>query len=552
MKGFLKTSVWFLLILGVAGGAFYAGRQFALAAGASASAAKVKYHCPMHPTYVSDRPGDCPICGMSLVKIDDAKAGSELAGHAAAAPTVPDRMPVFVSPERQQQIGVTTAPVEKRRLDRSIRTVARVAYAEPRLSWVNTKINGWIEKLHVNTTGQFVKKGEPLLEIYSPELVAAQEEYLIALRAKQQVSGPDGANLLAAAKRRLQLWDIGDDQIAALEKTGQPRKTLTIVSPVDGYVTEKAALQGKSVMPGENLFRVADLSAVWLLADIYEYELSAVKVGQPATVTLSYLPGEKFEAAVSYIYPYLEGQTRTVKVRLEAPNPALKLKPDMWANVELQVDSGEVLTAPASAVIDTGGRYVAFVSKGDGHLEPRELKVGRRNDDWFEILGGVAAGENVVTRALFLVDSESQLKAAISGMGSAGEHQHGAAPAGPPAEPLASVLNHYVTIQSALAADKLDGVREAAKNISKLMSDPIKTQAAAVATAQDIAAARERFKLLSASVIQVVDQEHVQTGRLFEAHCDMAKASWLQEGRDLRNPYFGKSMLDCGAIRKTY
>ena len=546
MKGFLKTFVLILIVLGVVGGAFYAGRQFAPPTGASATAPKVKYHCPMHPTYVSDRPGDCPICGMSLVKIDDAKSGGEHAAAGPAAPTVPGRMPIFVSPDRQQQIGVTTAPVEKRRLDRSIRTVARVAYAEPRLSWVNTKVNGWIEKLHVNTTGGFVKKGEPLLEIYSPELVSAQEEYLIALRARKQVSGDDGANLLAAAKRRLQLWDIGDDQIAALEKTGQPRKTLTIVSPVDGYVVERTALAGKAVMPGENLYRVADLSTVWLLADIYEYELPAVKVGQPAAVTLSYLPSEKLDAKVGYIYPYLEGQTRTVKVRIEAPNPALKLKPDMWANVELQVESGEVLTVAASAVIDTGGRYVAFVSNGDGHLEPRELKIGRRNDDYFEVLGGLAAGEKVVTRALFLVDSESQLKAAISGMGSAGEHQHAAMPA----ELLASVLNHYVAIQSALAADKFDGVREAAERIAKLLPDPIRAQASAVATAPDVATARERFKPLSASLIQHLDRENVQTGRYFEVYCDMAKASWLQAGRTLRNPYYGKEMLECGEIKR--
>lgn len=540
MKGFLKTSVWLLLILGVVGGAFYAGRQFAPAAGAAASAAKVEYHCPMHPTYVSDRPGDCPICGMSLVKIDDAKSGGEHAVTGAAAPAVPGRMPVFVSPERQQQIGVTTALVEKRRLDRSIRTVARVAYAEPRLSWVNTKINGWIEKLHVNTTGQFVKKGEPLLEIYSPELVAAQEEYLIALRAKQQVGGDDGASLLAAARRRLQLWDLTDKQIAELEKSGKARRTLTIASPVDGCVVEKMALQGKAVMPGENLYRVADLATVWLLADVYEYELPSVKPGQDAAVTLAYLPGEKFAARVSYIYPYLEGQTRTVKVRLEAPNPALKLKPDMWANVELQVESAEVLVAPADAVLDTGGRYVAFVSKGDGHLDPRELKIGRRNDDYFEITRGVAAGEKVVTRALFLLDSESQLKAAIAGMGAS--HAD---------EPLLNALAHYVTIQSALAADKLDGVREAAESVAKLLPGPIGAQAAAVAAASDIATARERFKLLSASVIQLVDQEKLQTGKYFEAYCDMAKAGWLQAGRTLRNPYYGKEMLECGEIKRS-
>jgi Cu(I)/Ag(I) efflux system membrane fusion protein len=537
VKRLLKTSVLLLLSIGLLAGAFHAGRQFAPPARAPATAAKVKYHCPMHPAYVGDRPGDCPICGMSLVKIDETKPGGEPARH--PAPTVAGRVAVFIKPDRQQQIGLTTSPVAKRPLERSIRTVARVTYAEPRLAWVNTKFQGWIERLHVNTTGQFVKQGEPLLEIYSPELVSAQEEYLIALRAKQQVGGDDGANLLAAARRRLQLWDISDDQIAALEKTGQPRKTLTLVSPVDGYAVEKAALQGQAVMPGENLYRVADLAIVWLLADIYEYELPAVKPGQPATATLSYLPGEKFTAKVSYIYPYLEGQTRTVKVRLEAPNPGLKLKPDMWANVELQVESGEVVTVAASAIIDTGSRHVAFVSKGDVHLEPREVRVGARADDCFEVLGGLAAGERVVTRALFMVDSESQLKAAIAGMGPS-----------PADHPVSSALAHYVEIQSMLAADSFKGVREAAESVAKLMSDPIRTQAAAVATAPDIAAARERFKLLSASLIQHLDRERVQTGKYFEAYCSMARASWLQAGREPRNPYFGKSMLDCGEIKR--
>ena len=562
MNRSLKILLLFLLVLGAVGAAFYAGRQTAPPA-AGAAAAKIKYHCPMHPTYISDRPGDCPICGMSLVKIDEAKAPGAHAGQATQAPQVAGRAGVFLSPDRQQLIGLSSSLVEKHRLTRSIRTVARVTYAEPHLAWVNTKFAGWIEKLHVNATGQAVRKGEPLLDIYSPELVSAQEEYLLAARA-------NNSPLLEAARRRLQLWDINDPQIAQLEKSGKPRKTLTIFAPLDGYVIEKTALEGKAVMSGENLFRIAGLSTVWLMADIYENELPLVKLGQPAEVTLTYLPGEKFTAKVSYIYPYLEGQTRTAKVRLEAHNPQLKLKPEMWANVVLEVESTETLAVPASAVIDTGTRNVAFVDKGDGHLEPRELKIGLRTDDQFEVLAGVTAGEKVVTRALFLVDSESQLRAAIAGMGAGGHqhdgapraepaktppaetssHQHTSPPAAVPQEAIASATDHYVKIQTALAADKLDGVRDAAEAISKLLPAPVADQAGAVAAANDIETARTRLKPLSVSLIQLLDRENFKTGRYLEAYCDMAKAPWLQAGRDVRNPYYGKGMLECGEIRK--
>jgi len=395
---------------------------------AASTAKTTRFHCPMHPTYTSDKPGDCPICNMKLVPIEEDKhAGHEMTGDAAAAP--PGRMAVHVSSDRQQQIGLRTSPVEKHPLARAIRTVARVAYAEPRLAWVNTKVMGWIEKLHVAATGQYVKKGQPLLELYSPELVSAQEEYLIALQARDKLKGSvsreaaeGGESLLAAARKRLQLWDITDEQIAQLEKSGEAKKTLTIVSPFDGFVVEKSALAGKSVMAGENLYRIADLSSVWLYADIYENELPFVKEGQEATVTLSYLPGETFAAKISYLYPYLDEQTRTVKVRLEAPNPGHKLKPDMWANVELRVEPAEALAIPASAAIHTGTRYVAFVDKGEGRFEPRELKIGVKTDEYVEVKEGLSEGEKVVTRALFLIDSESQLRAAISGM--SGEHQH--------------------------------------------------------------------------------------------------------------------------------
>jgi RND family efflux transporter MFP subunit len=291
------------------------------------------------------------------------------------------------------------------------------------LASINTKFNGWVEKLNVNATGQAVKKGEPLLDIYSPELVAVQEEYLIAFRARQ-AGTPGSEALLESARRRMQFMDVTAEQIALLEKEGTARRTLTIASPFDGIAVEKSAVEGKAITAGENLFRVADLSTVWILADVYESELSSVKAGLEATATFTALPGEKFSARVGYVYPYLDERTRTAKARLEAPNPGGKLKPDMWGNVEIVTDAREALSVPASAVIQTGERSVAFVDKGNGHLEPRELKLGLKTDEYIEVLEGLSEGEKVVTRALFLVDSESQLRAAISGMGAAGEHQH--------------------------------------------------------------------------------------------------------------------------------
>ncbi len=432
MKTLMKNwRFWLALLLIVA--AFIAGRMFHgghtpehkdHGAHTKAGAKGQKYHCPMHPTYVSDKPGDCPICNMALVPIED---GGDVGGMSAVA----GRVTVKVSPERQQLIGLTTATVEKRQIQPSIRTVGRVAFAEPNVAWINTKVMGWIEKLHVDTTGQFVKKGESLLDIYSPELVSAQEEYLVAHRAvaKQTDSGAqgaaeNGASLLASARRRLQLWDITDEQIQRLEQSGEITKTLTIVSPFDGHVIEKTALKGKAVMAGENLYRVADLSTVWIYADIYESDIPHVKVGHRAFVTASYARSKPVLGKIAYVYPYLEPKTRTVKVRIEAKNVELRLKPEMYVDVGLDLDGDVKLAVPASAVIDTGQRFMAFVDKGGGVLEPRELKIGARTDDYYEVLKGVEEGERVVLRALFLVDSESQLKAAISGMGASGAHQH--------------------------------------------------------------------------------------------------------------------------------
>jgi membrane fusion protein, copper/silver efflux system len=330
---------------------------------------------------------------------------------------------VQISSERQQLIGVKIGTVEMRSLQKVIRTVGRVDYDEKRIVTVSLKIGGWIEDLYVDFTGKFVRKGEPLLTIYSPELVSTQEEYLLALRAKKslikspfpEVAG-SGESLAESARRRLKLWDITDEEIKRLEESGQAKKTVTIYAPFTGFVLEKSAYKGMNVMPGMALYKLADLSVVWLYADIYEYELPYIRLGQQASIQLSYIPGDTFTGKAIYIYPSLNPETRTAKVRFEIPNSHERLKPEMYANVEVKVRLGQKLAVPEGAIIDTGIRQMAIVDKGSGYFEPREVKVGAKVDNYYEVISGLKAGERVVTSANFLIDSESKLKEAVGGM----------------------------------------------------------------------------------------------------------------------------------------
>jgi len=339
---------------------------------------------------------------------------------------------VQISSERQQLIGVKIGTAEMKSLEKVIRTVGRFDYDEKRIGTVSLKIGGWIEDLYVDFTGKFVNQGDPLLTIYSPELVSAQEEYLLALRAKKDLAKSpfsevtsSGDSLAESASRRLKLWDISDDQIKALEETGQPKKTLTLYSPFSGFVLEKAAYKGMNVMPGMALFKLADLSMIWLYADIYEYELPFIRLGQQASVQVTYIPGEVFTGKIIYIYPSLNPETRTAKVRLELPNSHGKFKPEMYANVEIKVRLGQRLTVPEGAIIDTGVRQMAIIDKGDGYFEPREVKIGGKVDDDYEVIKGLKAGDRVVTSANFLIDSESKLKEALGGMSGMPGMEHG-------------------------------------------------------------------------------------------------------------------------------
>jgi Cu(I)/Ag(I) efflux system membrane fusion protein len=364
----------------------------------------------------ADDPGDIDMRGLTVESIRREGKVEELAPGT-----------VQISPERQRLIGVRTGSVERRTLDRVVRTVGRLDYDEKRIGIVSPKIAGWIEALYVDFTGRFVRRGEPLLTLYSPELVATQEEYLLARKARgdwSQSPVPEvaagGARLAESARRRLELWDVGDRQIQALEESGKPQKTLTLYSPFTGHVIEKTVFKGQYVEAGAALFKIVDLSVLWLIADVYEYELPAMRPGQPAVIRLAYYPGETFTGRSVYIYPYLDPQTRTAKVRFEFPNPHGKLKPEMFADVEIAVRLGERLAVPEGAVIDTGVRRLVIVDRGAGFLEPREVRLGAKAGEFFEVLEGLAEGERIVTSANFLIDSESKLKEAVGAAG----HQH--------------------------------------------------------------------------------------------------------------------------------
>jgi membrane fusion protein, copper/silver efflux system len=372
---------------------------------------------PMTPGYKSDKPGKSPFMDMDLVPVYE--QGTE----AAPAAGVEGYSTISVPQGRQQAIGVQLGKAETRDLTKTIRTVGRVTFDERLNHQIHAKFEGYVERLYVDYTGKPVRKGEPLLSIYSPELLATQQEYLLALRARQQFrasSNADvargGMDLYESARQRLLLWDISPAQITQLERTGKPEKALILNSPVEGFVMSKNAVQGARVMPADTLFEIASIHRVWVLADVYESEAPFVSLGQTGRMNLSYLPGRTWTGKVTFVAPVLDEKTRTVKVRLEFENPDRVLKPEMYADVSLERPLGRVVTVPDGAVLSTGTRTLVFVAKGDGRFEPRTVRTGAKVDGYYEIREGIAPGEEVVTQANFLIDSESRLKAALSGM----------------------------------------------------------------------------------------------------------------------------------------
>jgi Cu(I)/Ag(I) efflux system membrane fusion protein len=454
------------LALGVAGG-FFLGKKSSppekVVTNESAST-KQLYSCGMHPQIIQEGPGNCPICGMKLtpVRSSGAVAETKPTGErkikywkSSMDPTYVsdkpgkdqmgmDLVPVYedqiqegaisIDPITVQNMGLRTDMVEEKQLTRTIRTIGNIDYNEELLYTVNTKISGWIEKLYVEKTGDLVKKGQPLLEIYAPELVSTQQEYLTALKNYQQLTDSPYAEarkgaeeLLKATKQRLLYWDISEAQIDQLENSGEVKKTLILYSPVNGVVTERNVTAGAFIEMGSDLYKIADLSTVWVLAHVYEYELPYVKMGQSAHIELSYFPGEMFHGTVSYIYPYLNEMTRDVKVRIELPNPDLKLKPEMYVNVIIASElPGKRIVVPEEAVIHSGKRDIVFVDASGGKYSPREVITGASGEgNVIEIKQGLMSNEVVVVSAQFMLDSESKTQEAIQKMLKKREQQQG-------------------------------------------------------------------------------------------------------------------------------
>jgi RND family efflux transporter MFP subunit len=451
----------FLVVIAAAftGGYVYKAIKGGGSASADKNGRKVLYWVdPMHPAYKSDKPGTAPDCGMKLEPVYadggpsaapagaerkvlyyrdpkdpnykaqlpglNPETGSELAPVYADDISTMEVGTVQITPEKQQLIGVKYGQVEAGGGSRTIRAVGKVAIDETRIGHVHTKLEGWIDKVFVDFTGKLVEKGQPLLTIYSPEMLASQQELLLAAKATDTMKNnplpaafDQSESLLRASRRRLELWDLSEAQINQVLKTGQPIKNITVYSPMTGYITDRKAFPQLKVMPETDLYTIVDLSHVWIMADVFEYEAPNIRVGQTARVSLQALPGRAFNARIDFLQPQVDPMTRTLKVRLNMDNPGVMLKPDMYADVEFRVNIPSKLTVPADAVLNAGERKTVFVDRGNGYFEPRQVKTGEREGDRIQILSGLSGGERVVTSGNFLIDSESQMKAAASGLG---------------------------------------------------------------------------------------------------------------------------------------
>ena len=432
-----------IAILLIATAAFFAGfgydRWYHLPARTKTVEKAKGYHCPMHPHIKSDKPGACIICGMTLVPDGETAPQQEAAVlyyHDPKAPAYRSDKPgvnpetgntlvpvrteaiVMVPTEKQQWIGLKTGTVEPFRGTETMRVPGKIAIDETRVTKVQTRFDGWIEKVNADFTGRLVKKGEPLLTLYSPELTASQNEYILARKAQDTmehspVHGVAQANsgmVTVARQRLLHHWGMDPAAIEELERTGQPQRTITILAPATGFITMRNAYANQMVKPDMELYTLADLSRVWILADVFESDAAQIRLGQSALIEPSYSPGRKFSARVTNIVPQIDAQTRTLKVRLEADNPNFTLHPDLFVNVEFPMATSARMSVPEDAVIDTGKQQTVYVDLGEGKFEPRRVTVGERFDGRVEILAGLKTGERIVISGAFLIDSESRMR----------------------------------------------------------------------------------------------------------------------------------------------
>jgi membrane fusion protein, copper/silver efflux system len=363
--------------------------------------------CSMHPFVKQAVPGKCPVCAMDLIPVK--KSGM-------ANSSMMEENTFTISAQRQQLIGVKLTEVKSQNINKTIRAVGNIVVDETKMVEVQTKFSGWIDKVFANQLGQHVKKGDPLFTIYSPELVATQEEYLLAWRGTKQFEHSEYKevvsmdSLLNASRRRLSQWDVSKEQIDSLEQIGKAERTLTVYAPASGHIIMKNALSNMQVTPDSKLYTIADHSKVWVNVDVFETDLAMIKLGQSAKMTVPAYPDKEFFGKVTFIAPHLNGETRTLKVRLEFANPNLLLKPEMYSNIEFEIPMGEKIVIPESAVIRTGKQNIAFVSLGEGRFALRNILLGMKFDGWYEVLSGLETNEQIVTSANFLVDAESKLQ----------------------------------------------------------------------------------------------------------------------------------------------
>lgn len=543
---------------------------------------KQLYQCSMHPNIISDEPGTCPICAMDLQLVQQIKAKG-----------IPGRSPVDLTGQQQQLINIRLAPAIKREATKIIRGVGIITYDETKVVDVNSKVMGWVDQLYVDKPGQFVEANEPLMALYSPDLYSAQQEYLLAFQQFQRMNGKtsataegqfqqfllEGESLLESARKRFELWDISDEQIEALEKSGKPRNTLKLTASISGFVMEKNVFPKQMIQPGMQLYRLADLSQVWMDVEVYEYELPLLKKGQTVNIHLVSDSRLSFEGKVDFIYPYLEDKTRTAKVRLLMENSNFQLRPGMYANAEIHVDLGVQLLVPETAVFDTGKQEYVFVKQSEGIFVPMLVNLGPKAKDHFVIQDGIKEGDEVVIDGNFLLDSESQLKAAASGPAEDTPPEDEFTGMVPEpislpdkAEALFSpAIDNYLRMADLLAQDTLEGLDDLAEQIRSQVEaiqasalrpssevDLYETElqeldtALAKFSAPDAETARTQFGEVSAVLISLVSSflpPLEQT--LHVARCPMWEKSpglWIQTETEIKNPFMGQKMPSCGEI----
>lgn len=551
--------------------------------------------CGMHPQVIQDHPGDCPICHMQLTPL---KAGMSASGA------------VTIDPVVVQNMGIRTAEVTRGPLKTLVRAAGLFEEIEPNVHDVNLRLSGWIEKLHAGTVGMHLKKGDPLFDLYSPQLQTAVEELIAARRAAG--SSPDGgddlsskstAAMFESAERKLLLLGIQKEEVARLAKLDRAPGTVTFTSPVMGHVTEKPVVEGAAVKEGERVLRIVDHSKLWLDAQIYESQLPFIRMGQKATATVMSVPGKTFEGEVIFIHPHVDPVTRTVMVRLVIPNESMALRPGMYATVQITAElADEAVLVPREAVIDSGTRQIAFLALARGHFEARAVKMGvMAPNGMVQVLEGLAPGETVVTSGQFLLDAESRMKEAIRkhltqkqprddleaeqvAEGVFSRKQTATSPS-PPSEAVADAeakdqparasVDRLVKAYLALSAffgkprpgDQPADVEELVTAAGELAGElpnetkPLAEKVASAASGMKGKPAEQQrglFKPLSAAIIALVGQmppSQSVADKLFVMHCPMADdnrgADWLQATETLANPFFAKSMKQCGEVKRT-